>query len=147
MCRTPLSGICSRIRVGPLSTPRTSRKSPGPLGVAAELSDPGNRSHRLGCGQCLAIGRGNRCCRGHVPGHQAQQAQKALPVEQVHPQTLSVVKTRAEALELEIVVGPIEQADLPSRELAGILLQYPDTYGDVKDFEDIAALAKKNGVS
>ncbi|KAH8307912.1 hypothetical protein KR059_002223 [Drosophila kikkawai] len=63
----------------------------------------------------------------------------------VHPQTLSVVKTRAEALELEIVVGPIEQADLPSRELAGILLQYPDTYGDVKDFEDIAALAKKNG--
>ncbi|XP_060647467.1 LOW QUALITY PROTEIN: glycine dehydrogenase (decarboxylating), mitochondrial [Drosophila nasuta] len=63
----------------------------------------------------------------------------------VHPQTLSVVQTRAEALELEIIVGPIEQADLPSRELAGILLQYPDTHGDVKDFEDIAAIARKNG--
>ncbi|KAH8359419.1 hypothetical protein KR093_006537 [Drosophila rubida] len=63
----------------------------------------------------------------------------------VHPQTLSVVQTRAEALELEIIVGPIDQADLPSRELAGILLQYPDTHGDVKDFEDIAAVARKNG--
>lgn len=64
----------------------------------------------------------------------------------VHPQTLAVVQTRADALELEIVVGPIERADLRSRELSGILLQYPDTYGDVKDFEDIAALARKNGV-
>lgn len=58
-----------------------------------------------------------------------------------------MVKTRAEALELEIEVGSIEEADLASREISGILLQYPDTYGDVKDFESIAETAKKNGVS
>ncbi|XP_037947783.1 glycine dehydrogenase (decarboxylating), mitochondrial-like [Teleopsis dalmanni] len=62
-----------------------------------------------------------------------------------HPQTLSVVQTRAEALELEIEIGPIENANLASREFSGILLQYPDTYGDVKDFENIADLARKNG--
>lgn len=65
----------------------------------------------------------------------------------MHPQTLSVVQTRAEALELEIEIGPIENADLASRDISGILLQYPDTFGDVKDFEDIAGLARKNGVS
>lgn len=65
----------------------------------------------------------------------------------IHPQTLSVVKTRAEALELEIEIGPISEADLASREISGILLQYPDTYGDVRDFEDIAEMARKNGVS
>lgn len=63
----------------------------------------------------------------------------------VHPQTISVVQTRASALELDIEVGPIANADLKSREFAGILLQYPDTYGDVNDFESIAELARKNG--
>ncbi|KAI8123098.1 hypothetical protein FF38_11750 [Lucilia cuprina] len=63
----------------------------------------------------------------------------------IHPQTLSVVKTRADALELEIEIGSISSANLASREYSGILLQYPDTYGDVKDFEDIATLARKNG--
>lgn len=57
------------------------------------------------------------------------------------------MKTRAEALELEIEVGPISSVNLTGREISGILLQYPDTYGDVKDFEDIATLARKHGVS
>lgn len=57
------------------------------------------------------------------------------------------MQTRAEALELEIDIGPIDEANLANREYSGILLQYPDTYGDVKDFEEIAQLARKNGVS
>lgn len=63
----------------------------------------------------------------------------------IHPQTLSVVKTRAEALELEIEIGPISDADLEGREISGVLLQYPDTNGDVKDFEDISEMCRKNG--
>lgn len=50
-------------------------------------------------------------------------------------------------LDIELVVGPIDKADLTSREYAGILLQYPDTFGDVKDFADVAKVANKNGVS
>lgn len=66
--------------------------------------------------------------------------------ENVHPQTLSVVKTRTSDLDLEIIIGPINQVDLASREFSGILIQYPDTYGDVSDFAEIAKVARKNGV-
>lgn len=50
-----------------------------------------------------------------------------------HPQNIDVVKTRAEPLGIEVVIGNpadgIEQYDL-----FGVLLQYPGTYGDVVDF-------------
>lgn len=67
--------------------------------------------------------------------------------DRVHPQTLAVVKTRTDALGIEITVGPISQCDLASRELSGILLQYPDTTGNVEDLAEVAKTAKKNGVS
>ena len=79
--------------------------------------------------------------------HRHNKRKKLFLSNKIHPQTLSVVKTRADALELEIEIGSISEANLASREYSGILLQYPDTYGDVKDFEDIAGLARKNGVS
>lgn len=71
--------------------------------------------------------------------------QKIFISENIHPQTLSVVQTRAEDLDIELVVGSIDNANLVSREYAGILIQYPDTFGDVKDFADVAKVANKNG--
>ncbi|KAL5285746.1 GLDC family protein [Megaselia abdita] len=65
--------------------------------------------------------------------------------DKVHPQTLSVVQTRAVSLDIEVEIGDINDAKLTSRDLSGILVQYPDTNGDVKDFEEIAKVAKKNG--
>lgn len=67
--------------------------------------------------------------------------------EAIHPQTLAVVQTRASDLDLNVIVGPISEANLAGREIAGILLQYPDTYGDVVDFSQVAKTAKMNGVS
>jgi glycine dehydrogenase len=67
--------------------------------------------------------------------------------QNMHPQTLSVVETRLRALDVEVVIGPISEVDFSNHEYSGILLQYPDTNGDVIDFQDIAAEAKKNGVS
>lgn len=71
---------------------------------------------------------------------------KIFVSQNIHPQTLSVVDTRLSALEVEVIVGNIESVDFTDHEYAGILIQYPDTFGDVKDFEKIAADAKKNGV-
>lgn len=65
----------------------------------------------------------------------------------IHPQTVSVVETRVKAFEQEVVIGPISECDLNSREYSGVLLQYPDTFGDVEDFTEMAKAAKKNGVS
>lgn len=66
--------------------------------------------------------------------------------DRIHPQTLSVVQTRATDLDLEVIIGPIEKANLESREISGILIQYPDTYGNVIDHTEITQRARKNGV-
>lgn len=67
--------------------------------------------------------------------------------DRVHPQTLECIRTRIEALGLELMVGPIEQCNLNNREISGILIQYPDTCGNVQDYSEIAKTAKQNGVS
>lgn len=50
-------------------------------------------------------------------------------------------------LGLEMIVGPIEQCNLESREISGVFVQYPDTCGSVVDYSEIAKRANKNGVS
>lgn len=55
-----------------------------------------------------------------------------------HPQTIAVVKTRAEALGWSVIVGnPF--ADLDPSKVFGALFQYPGTYGHVHDFTDVIA--------
>ena len=51
--------------------------------------------------------------------------------ENCHPQTLSVLRTRAEAFGFELVVGTLE--DLAGQDVFGALLQYPDTHGEIRD--------------
>lgn len=67
--------------------------------------------------------------------------------QNLHPQTLSVVETRLKAFDIDVVIGPISQVDFSNHEYSGILLQYPDTFGNVTDFESISTEARKNGVS
>ena len=64
----------------------------------------------------------------------------------LHPQTLSVVQTRLSAFEIDVIIGPMKNADFSSHEISGVLLQYPDTFGNVQDFEKISTEARKNGV-
>ncbi|HEY9566842.1 MAG TPA: aminomethyl-transferring glycine dehydrogenase, partial [Thalassobaculum sp.] len=56
--------------------------------------------------------------------------------ERCHPQTIAVVRTRAEPLGVEVVVGD-ELAGLPA-DAFGILLQYPASRGGVHDYADLA---------
>ncbi len=48
-----------------------------------------------------------------------------------HPQTLAVLKTRAAPLSIELRIG--EPEDFADEAAFGALLQYPDTYGRVRD--------------
>jgi glycine dehydrogenase len=50
----------------------------------------------------------------------------------VHPQTVEVLKTRAEPLGLQLVIG--QDDELAQTDCFGALLQYPDTYGRVQDY-------------
>ena len=51
--------------------------------------------------------------------------------DNVHPQTLDVVQTRAKYFGFEIVVGP--SSKLADQEIFGALLQYPGTTGSIED--------------
>jgi glycine dehydrogenase len=50
-----------------------------------------------------------------------------------HPQTISVVQTRAKALGLEIAVGAPRQFEF-SKNIFGALLQYPTADGAIEDY-------------
>jgi glycine dehydrogenase len=76
---------------------------------------------------CVNIGRGKR---------------KAFFVsERCHPQTIAVVQTRAEPLGIDIVVGDEGGVPWDAHDFCGVLVQYPDTSGDVRSFAGLAAAA------
>ncbi|WP_460224992.1 aminomethyl-transferring glycine dehydrogenase [Aurantivibrio infirmus] len=52
--------------------------------------------------------------------------------DDVHPQTIAVVKTRAEHFGFDIIMGDPE-TDLDKHEYFGVLLQYPGTTGKIRD--------------
>ncbi len=62
--------------------------------------------------------------------------------DDVHPQTIEVVKTRAKFIGFEVLVGSLES--LPEQNVFGALVQYPSTTGEVRDLTDIIAKAQAN---
>src|ERR1700720_4518866 len=66
---------------------------------------------------------------------------------EVHPQTLAVLRTRAEPLGWDLIVGD-PATDLDKAEVFGGLLQYPATSGAVRDLRPaIAALRAKGALA
>lgn len=62
---------------------------------------------------------------------------KFLVTEDVFPQTLAVLKTRAYGLKLDLSIGSLEDLD---DSYSGILLQYPNRYGEIPDLTKISAI-------
>ncbi|ORX67844.1 glycine dehydrogenase [Linderina pennispora] len=60
--------------------------------------------------------------------------------ENCHPQTLAVLRTRAEGFGAEIVVGDYKTFDFASLgdRLTGALVSYPDTYGNIGEYKALA---------
>ena len=57
------------------------------------------------------------------------------------PQTIDIILTRAQPLEINIQVGKPEDCD---GDVFGILLQYPGTSGEVKDYREIIAKVQQH---
>jgi glycine dehydrogenase len=66
--------------------------------------------------------------------------------ELCHPQTIAVVRTRAEPLGIEVAVGDHETYQLHDG-VFGVLVQYPATDGRVLDYRDFASRAKALGAT
>ncbi|WP_280545946.1 MULTISPECIES: aminomethyl-transferring glycine dehydrogenase [unclassified Halomonas] len=64
--------------------------------------------------------------------------------EDVFPQTLDVVRTRAAWFGFELVVAPAEE--LAEHEVFGALLQYPGDSGQVRDLAPLIETARERGV-
>ena len=66
--------------------------------------------------------------------------------DRCHPQTIDLVKTRATPLGITVQTGDaaaFDPASVPG--LFGLLVQYPDTTGDIRDFADLFARAHAAG--
>ena len=65
----------------------------------------------------------------------------------LHPQSKAVVITRAKPLGIKVVEVDIRSsADISSLEFFGVLVQYPDTFGEIRDYSDLAnAVHEKDG--
>ena len=62
----------------------------------------------------------------------------------VHPQTLAVVRTRAEPLGIEVVVGDA-WSELAGTECFGALVQYPGSSGQVRDLRSVVDAVHTGG--
>jgi len=61
----------------------------------------------------------------------------------VHPQTLEVLRTRAEPMGIDLHVG--DDAEALALDTFGVLLQYPDTFGQVNDYKALADAVHARG--
>jgi glycine dehydrogenase len=65
--------------------------------------------------------------------------------EEVFPQTLDVLKTRANPLGIELRIGSTRNAEL-TEDIFGILIQYPAGYGEVRDYTSLFQQASEKKI-
>jgi len=78
-------------------------------------------------------------CRAVVPNRK-----RFFVADNCHPQTLSVIQTRAEPLGIEIQTGDFARFE-PDQTVFGALVQYPATDGAIYDYRDFVQRAHKAG--
>jgi glycine cleavage system P protein (glycine dehydrogenase) len=74
--------------------------------------------------------------------HISRQRKSRFFVDQdVHPQTLAVLRTRAEPAGIEIVLGDAQKLAFDDTELFGVLVSYPASSGSVQDWRELTTRA------
>lgn len=78
--------------------------------------------------------------------HKGNDAAIFLMDKNVHPQTKAVVLTRAKPLNIDVVeIDASDLSEISSKDFFGILVQYPDSRGEIKDFQEAANIAHEKG--
>ncbi|KJE97008.1 glycine dehydrogenase [Capsaspora owczarzaki ATCC 30864] len=63
----------------------------------------------------------------------------------INPQTLALLRTRAEPHKIEVVTADVLKFDFSANDVCGVLVQYPTLSGDVHDYSALAERAHKAG--
>ena len=61
--------------------------------------------------------------------------------DKLHPQTISCVATRARPFGISIEIVDVNSVSFEARDIGGIIFQYPDTEGSIRDFSYIISRA------
>ncbi|MDX2217650.1 MAG: aminomethyl-transferring glycine dehydrogenase [Burkholderiales bacterium] len=86
------------------------------------------------------------CLRSYKPALSDVEGSKSMTIfvaDDVFPQTLDVVRTRAEPLGISVQVGPAAEAG--NGDYFAVLLQYPGAQGHVTDYAAVTAAVKAKG--
>lgn len=69
-----------------------------------------------------------------------------LVASNCHPQTFDICKTRADAMDINVVKADLKDFDYSSNDVCGVLVQYPGTNGEILDYSDFVRNAHAKGV-
>jgi glycine dehydrogenase len=94
------------------------------------------------------LDEGTACAEALTLAHaQVSGRTRVFVSERCHPQTISVVQTRLQALGVQVVVGDTLawKKEGGAAGYAAVLVQYPDTLGVIHDYTDLAAEVHEAG--
>ncbi|MDD9942063.1 MAG: aminomethyl-transferring glycine dehydrogenase [Myxococcales bacterium] len=100
-----------------------------PLANASLLDEPTAAAEAMH--MCRSIQRGRR--------------DRFLVDQACHPQTIALLRARAEPVGVKLEVGDATSPSAVGPDLIGALVQYPDTNGDIREFEALAEALHKEG--
>jgi glycine dehydrogenase len=85
------------------------------------------------------------CAEAMALCHAAKPGRKVFLISDTcHPQNIAVVRTRARALGISVLVAPVEKFEI-GQDVCGVLVQYPDTYGEASDLSGLAQQTHAQG--
>ena len=94
--------------------------------------------------EATAAAEAMHMCFGHADG----KRNTFWVHDATHPQTIAVMRTRAEPIGIDLRVGTLQQiASSLGADLSGVLLSYPSTDGQVIDLRDLIAKVHAAGAS
>jgi glycine dehydrogenase len=64
-----------------------------------------------------------------------------------HPQTVEVLQTRAEPVDIVVDVRSVDDFDVASEDVFALIVSYPNTEGGIRDFSALFAAAHENDVA
>lgn len=88
---------------------------------------------------------------GQLPASRQKRQNKTLFVsDRCHPQTIEVLRSRADGFGIKIETGDVlanncKRVEELGDDLVGVIAQYPDTEGAVEDFRELADKVHKHG--
>ena len=97
------------------------------------------------------LDEGTACAEAMTMALRSTRKPAAKPVlladSQLHPQTIEVVQGRAIPLGIEVTISDLDSSDVLSKDVFAVLLAYPGTEGEVKDWSSLTAQAQERDIT